>query len=324
MTFESLKTKPRAVILDTDIGPDCDDVGALAVLFSYAKELGFKIAGICNCTANIHGTATLDAICSYCGYEKIPLGMCSQPDFMVSEKHEKYTRYIAERFSKKFQTQALKILPHVAFYRSLLANAEDDGAVIVTIGMLNCLSDLLNSPADEYSPLCGKDLVKKKVHAVVSMAAKYPEGREFNVYCDGTSAKNVFESCPVPMLLSDFVLGRSIVSGFPEEAEQTQEANPLFKSYQLYTKDNPRMENYKNASFDLTAVQFACEGEGEIYGLTPAGRLEFYNSDPEKYPNADATRFVEDTEGNIRFMTKKIDDASIAKLLEERIYQFNQ
>ena len=34
MIFESLKQKPRGVILDTDIGPDCDDVGALAVLIS--------------------------------------------------------------------------------------------------------------------------------------------------------------------------------------------------------------------------------------------------------------------------------------------------
>ena len=126
------------------------------------------------------------------------------------------------------------------------------------------------------------------------------------------------------MLLSDFVLGRSVISGFSENAETMQENNPIFKSYQLYTKDSPGKENYRNPSFDLTAVQFACEGEGEIYGLTPTGRLEFYNSNPEKYPHADATRFVEDPRGNLRFMTKKIDDASIAKLLEERIYQFNQ
>ncbi len=322
--FESLKSKPRTVILDTDIGPDCDDVGALAVLFSYANELHFQIGGICNCTANLHGTATLDALCSYCGFGNIPLGMCSDPNFMASEKYEKYNRYIAERFSKKFQTKTLKYLPHIAFYRSLLANAEDQEVIIVTIGMLNCLSDLLDSPPDEYSPLSGIELVKQKVHAVVSMAAKYPEGREFNVYCDYEGAKNVFESCPVPMFLSDFVLGKSIVSGFSEDLEDTQENNPLFKSYQLYTKNNPHMEHYRNSSYDLTAVQFACEGEGEIYGLTPAGKLEFYNSNPEKYPNADATRFVEDAKGNIRFMTKKIDDASIAALLEKRIYRYNQ
>ena len=321
--FESLRKKPRRVILDTDIGPDCDDMGALAVLFSYARELGFEVAGICNCTSSSWGTATLDAICSYCGFPDTTLGAFSRPDFITGEKYEAYNRYIAERFSKKHRQGSLNPIGHLAFYRSLLVDAEDDGIVLITIGMLNCLSDLLDSPPDTLSPLSGRELVERKVHAVISMAAKLPKGREFNVFCDHEAAKHVFEQCPVPMILSDFVLGKTIVSGFSESMEGSQENNPIFKSYQLYTKDNPNKENYKNPSFDLTAVHFACEGEGEIYGLTNAGRLEFYNADPAKYPHDDATHFVEDTRGNIRFMTKKTDDTSIAKALEERIYQFN-
>jgi hypothetical protein len=324
MIFESLKQKKRAVILDTDIGPDCDDVGALAVLISYAKELDFPILGVCNCTSNLFGTATLDALCDYCGVENIPLGMYSKPDFLCAESHCKYNRYIAENFSKKYRNGSLSPMPHVTFYRKLLAEAEDDGVIIITIGMFNCVSDLLDSPPDEYSPLSGRELVAKKVYALVSMAARLPEGREFNVYCDYRAAKNIFENCPVPMFLSDYVLGTSILSGFSENMEQTQESNPIFKAYQLYSKDNPHKENYKNPSYDLTAVQFACEGEGEIYGLTGTGHLEFFHYKPEKFPNADATRFVEDAGGNVRYMTKKIDDASIAKMLEERIYQFNQ
>lgn len=322
MAFESLKQKKRAVILDTDIGPDCDDVGALALLLSYASDLDFEVAGICNCTSNLYGTATLDAILSYCGHREIPLGMYSKSGFM--DTYEKYNRYIAEHFSDRLRSGTLQYLPHVPFYRSLLAKAEDGGVILVTIGMFNCLSDLLNSPPDEYSNLSGRELVAKKVYALVSMAALFPEGREFNVFCDPIAAKTVFEDCPVPIFLSDYVLGRSIVSGFSEEMEQTQENNPIFKAYQLYTKDNPHRANYKNPSYDLTAVQFAAEGEGEIYGLTTTGRLEFYNANPEKYPLADATRFVEDAEGNIRFLIKRIDDASIAALMEKRMHRYNQ
>ena len=324
MIFESLKQKPRGVILDTDIGPDCDDVGALAVLISYAKELSFPILGICNCTSNPFGTATLDALCDYCGVPEIPLGAYTGKDFLNGEPYCKYNRYIAEHFSKKYQNKTLNPLPHVPFYRKLLAEAADDGVIIVTIGMFNCVSDLLNSPPDEYSPLSGKELMAKKLHAVVSMAAKLPEGREFNVFCDYRAAKNVFENCPVPMVLSDFVLGHSIAAGFSPADEEAQRNNPIFASYYHYVKDNPHKENYRNPAYDLTAVQFACEGEGELYGLTERGYLEFFHYKPEKYPNPDATRFVEDTGGNIRFMTKKIDDSSIAKMLEERIYQFNQ
>ena len=32
MKFQPVAEKKRSIILDTDIGPDCDDAGALAVL----------------------------------------------------------------------------------------------------------------------------------------------------------------------------------------------------------------------------------------------------------------------------------------------------
>ena len=31
------ETKPKTIILDTDIGPDCDDVGALLMLLKLEK-----------------------------------------------------------------------------------------------------------------------------------------------------------------------------------------------------------------------------------------------------------------------------------------------
>ena len=324
MIFESLKHKKRTVILDTDIGPDCDDVGAIAVLLSYARELNFPIGGICNCTSSIYGTATLNALLSYCGAEQIPLGGYSKPDFMVDEKFQAYNRYVAEQYSKAFQSNALSSEDHLPFYRRILANAKEKDVIILTIGMFNCLSDLLNSPPDSISPLCGKELVEQKVYAVVSMAAKYPEGREFNVVCDAPAAQNVFENCPVPIFLSDFLLGKSIPTGFSEEDEKAQRSNPIFNAYRLYTMGNPNKENYQNPSLDLTAVQFACEGEGEIYGLTEAGDLEFYNYDPARFQTADATRFVPNPNGKIRFMIKNTSDEVIKRLLEERIYQFNQ
>lgn len=38
MKYEPLKRVKRAVLLDTDIGPDCDDVGALVLLHHLAKN----------------------------------------------------------------------------------------------------------------------------------------------------------------------------------------------------------------------------------------------------------------------------------------------
>ena len=74
--------RPGPVILDTDIGPDCDDVGALAVLISYAKEYGFPILGVCNCTSNNAGTGTIDAVARFCNYPIERIAQWDKPGFM--------------------------------------------------------------------------------------------------------------------------------------------------------------------------------------------------------------------------------------------------
>lgn len=318
--FESLKMKKRSIILDTDIGPDCDDVGALAVMFSYAKENGVKVLGVNNCTSNVYGTATVDAIREYCGYPELQLGMYSKPGFY--EDTQKYNKYIAENYSTKYKNNTLEYLPEVEFYRSLLASAEDDGVILVTVGMFNTFAAFLKSGADKYSPLTGIELAKKKLHSVVSMAAILPAGREFNVICDFEASKYCFDNCPVPMYLSDFNIGINLFTGYaPEDAEKYKN-NPIYEAYQLYTADWARVGF--NNSFDLTAVQFAFEGEGELYSLTPAGRLEFFNEAPDRVPNADATRFIECEDGNIRFMIKNVSNETIAETLQVRMDEFNK
>ena len=317
--FESLKLKKRSIMLDTDIGPDCDDVGALAVMLSYAKESGIDVLGVCNCTSNVYGTATVDAIREYCSFPEFTIGMYSRPGFYADA--QKYNKYIAETYSTKYKNNTLKYLPNVEFYRSLLASAEDDGVILVTIGMFNTFAEFLKSGADEISTLSGIELAKKKLHAVVSMAAVLPAGREFNVICDYEASKFCFDNCPVPMYLSDFKVGLSVFNGYEPDKAETYKNNPIFDSYQLYTADWQRVGF--NRSFDLTAVQFAFEGEGKLYSLTPAGRLEFFNEAPDKLPNADATRFVECENGNIRFMIKNVSDEEIAASLQARMDEFN-
>ncbi len=307
--FEPLSIKPRSVILDTDIGPDCDDVGAIVTLIHYAKTYGFPIAGVCNCTSNRAGTGTVDAVFRRCGMETPPLGQWSRPDFQDAPACHKYNDAVAEKFSPAYRNGTLKVEDEVTFYRRLLAASPDDGTVIITIGMFNDLAALLRSSADEYSPLTGLELVKQKVHCLVSMAAILPEGREFNVVEDYQSARAVFESWPTPAYFSDFHIGVSIRTGYAHITDPAAiEADPLALSYHLYTKDWPAPKG-DNASYDLTAVQFAVLGEGEYYGLGEPGRLEFYAEIPDR---PDATRFVPDAEGNLRFMVKRAEDGVIA------------
>lgn len=310
--YKPLSITKKSVILDTDMGPDCDDAGALATLISYAKEYDFDIIGICNCTSNRPGMGTIDALCRYCDYPIENLGQWEHPGFMDDASCHKYTDEIAQRFSPLYASGTLKVLPSVEFYRRTLATAADDSVVIIVIGMLNTLSALLNSQPDDISPLSGKQLIEQKVSALVSMAAILPQGRECNVLNDYPAAENVFTNWPTDMYLSDFHIGWQIITGFDAAAPQPE--NPIYESYRLWTDGR-----CTNSSYDLTAVQFAVLGECEYYALHQPCRLEFYD---EGAGVPDATRTVDDQNGRIHFMKKLVDDATIAATLNARIHQF--
>lgn len=308
-----LSITKKSVILDTDMGPDCDDVGALVTLIHYAKQYGFDILGVCNCTSNRSGMGAIDAVSEYCGYPIENLGQWEHPGFMDGPECHKYTDEIAQRFSKKYAQGTLKVSPSVEFYRRTLAAAPDDGVVIITIGMFNTLAALLDSQPDEYSPLCGKDLVIKKVNALVSMAAILPEGREFNVLCDYKASERLFADWPTKIYLSDFHIGWQIMTGY--DPAEPQPDSPLYEAYRLYTAGR-----CTNSSYDLTAVQYAVLGDCELYTLhKDAYRMEFYDAGTG---TPDATRAIADPNGRIYFMKKLVDDAVIANSLNQIMHQF--
>lgn len=311
--FEPLSQKPRSVILDTDIGPDCDDVGALVCLLHYAKQYHFPILGICNCTSNKAGTGTIDAVCRHCGIETPYLGQWSHEGFMDDAACHKYNDAVAEGFSEAYRQGELNPVDEVTFYRTLLSKAKDDEVMLITIGMFNDLAALLASPPDELSPLNGLELVKAKVHCLVSMAAILPEGRECNVISDSESAKAVFSLWPTPIFLSDFHIGWKIMTGYEHIQEPAAiQSSPLTLAYHLYTKDWTHLPmKGMNSSYDLTAIQFAVEGEGTYYSLLEPVELEFYAAIPEQPEVVDATRILPSPEGRFHFMKKEASDEAI-------------
>ncbi len=303
------------VVLDTDIGADCDDVGALALLISYAREYHFPILGVCNCSSSAAGNGAIDAVARYCGAPVAALGQWDKPGLLDSAECHTYTDRLAQHFSEDFRRGTLSVEAAVPFYRRLLASAADGSVTLISIGTLNDIAALLDSVPDGISPLTGFELTARKVRALVGMAASYPQGREYNIVQDAASARRVLTDFPAPVYLSDFRLGITFHVGFdgPSDAPAMQN-NPIYKAFELCTRGICH-----KCGFDLTAVQFATLGEGEYYTLTKPGRLEFYE---EVAGVCDATRFVPDPAGNIRFLQKKATDAAIAAELNRRIRAF--
>jgi len=88
-----------SVILDTDIGSDCDDAGALAVLHALADAGELEILGVVFSSGkNRYGVGTCDAINTYYGRGDLPLGQYQGTD--VGDPGNSYTMQIAENTSR--------------------------------------------------------------------------------------------------------------------------------------------------------------------------------------------------------------------------------
>jgi hypothetical protein len=159
--------------------------------------------------------------------------------------------------------------------------------------------------------------VKAKVNCLVSMAAILPEGRECNVISDYKAAEVVFNDWPTAVYLSDFHIGWQIMTGYDHIQDPAAiEAHPLVMAYHYYTRDWTHLPRKgMNSSYDLTAIQFAAEGEGEFYSLLEPVDLEFYAAIPERPELVDATRAIPNPEGKFRFMKKEASDEAIRDAL---------
>ncbi len=242
--------KKRNVILDTDMGPDCDDAGALALLLQYCKKYDVKLLGVCNCTSNRYANGTIKAICEYYGIDEPYVGQYKGGEMLPDGL--KYNKAVTKKYCK-YENSACNAEDSIYFYKKLLTQAEDNSVTIITIGTLTTLAGILNED---------KELFNRKVHSVVTMGGKAPKGKEFNIKCDPISAAAVLEKYRNIMVFSDHGIGEDIHSGFEEE----QENNPVFDCYKLYL--DRKHPPYLRSSYDLTAVQYAFEGNGEYYGLS--------------------------------------------------------
>jgi len=153
----------------------------------------------------------------------------------------------------------------ILLYRKILAAQPDHSVTIVTVGFLTNLANLLESKADRYSSLSGVELIRKKVQHLVSMAGRFPEGREYNVFIDSLASKRVFLHWPTPVVYSGFEIGRQIITGrqlIANEKLQSPVKDVFALSMAFSAEDhNGRM------SWDETAVLTAIRGAEPYFGL---------------------------------------------------------
>ena len=301
LAYIPLKEGGRSVILDTDIGPDCDDAGALALLAYYSKKYSVPVLGVANCTSNKYGNGAIKAILNFCGLEDVPTAR--HKGISILENNKKYNKAVTEKYFENV-SDAVKAEDDEDFYKKVLKKQKDNSVTLITIGPLTNICAILKEDPE---------LFNEKVHSLVCMAGKFPDGKEFNIEEDVEAAKFVFENFKKTTVFSGFEVGEKIMTGYSEKPENA-ENNPIYDCYRLYSgNENPP---YLRESWDLTAVQYAFEGNGNFYEtskpvtveISDSGRLK---SEKEKYSRK-------------HYIIKKAPDSEIAGYLNKIINSFNK
>lgn len=270
------------IILDTDMGSDCDDVGALALLNEYFNTGQTEIIGIIYSSGAIpYGVGVIDAINRYYGNNNIPIGanynkaVGDTVDKMQAEKFAKDTSAFKNKFIRNTDVpEQTKLL------RELLSKQKDNSLTYVTIGHTKGLYDLLTSKPDSISDLSGFELAKKKIKKWIALGALNANNKEgyyvkdWNFFFNGTATytKYLVDTFPKPIFFIDG--GTNVLTG--KSLINTPNGNIVRTAYRdwLWNVEKKTL-NDQRPSWDLVTVYFAVEDPKKYFDILTNGYLDF-------------------------------------------------
>jgi inosine-uridine nucleoside N-ribohydrolase len=262
--FSQNKPARVNIIFDSDMGPDYDDVGAITILHALADKGQAKILATMASTKYEGVAGVLNVFNTYFNRPDIPVGV-PKGDAQDLRDFQHWTDTLLAKYPHKIKTNA-EAADAVTLYRKILATQPDNSVTIVTVGFLTNLSNLLNTPADEYSPLTGKELIKRKVKLLVTMGGKFPSGYEFNIMKDAPASKNVYDNWATPVIFSGFEIGVKIKAGLPLIGNAAIKNSPVKDVFKL-SIPMAKEDSLGRCSWDETAVLIAIEGNDQWYTL---------------------------------------------------------
>jgi inosine-uridine nucleoside N-ribohydrolase len=252
-----------AVLLDTDIGPDYDDVGAMAVLHALSDRGEARPLAVISSNKNELAVPAIEILNTYFGRPDLPTGAPKGKGANLGAS-QKWPEMLVEKYPHKI-ARTSDAPDAVETYRTILSKQPDNSVTIITIGFLTNLSDLLDSQPDKISQLSGADLVRRKVKQLVSMAGAFPGGREYNVFIDSVASENVFAHWPNEIIFSGFEIGKEIKTGLKLIGNERLDS-PVKDVYALSIPKS-QGDAAGRMSWDQTAVLAGIRGVQPYFGL---------------------------------------------------------
>lgn len=203
----------RQFILGTDWWTDCDDAVAVRLLARAHLAGDIRLLGVVINACMAYSVPSLDGFLHLEGVRGIPIGIDREAtDFGGNPPYQQRLAPAAVEYTDNDHAEEA-----VGLYRRLLA--ESDAPVdILEIGYPQALTALLESGADDHSPLTGVQLVREKVAHVWVMAGKWSEeGGLENNFCRNPRSRRAGDLlcrlCPVPLTFLGYEVGVSVISG---------------------------------------------------------------------------------------------------------------
>jgi pyrimidine-specific ribonucleoside hydrolase len=297
---------PVKIIFDTDLGPDYDDVGALAFLHAMADSGKAEILATLSSNKHELVAPSIEVLNTYFGRPGLTIGAPKTEGVSLGSSQH-WADSIVGKYPHVIKSTN-EVSDAVDVYRKILNIQSDNSVIIVTVGFLTNLSNLLKSPPDIHSPLTGKELVAKKVMRLVSMAGKFPQGKEFNIYIDSVASRYLYSEWPGDIVFTGWEIGSEIHTGLRLIKSGITDS-PVKDVFRISI---PMSDEDKQGrmSWDETAVMIGIYGTDGFFD-TVRGRI---------IVNPDGTNSWENNpEGKHQYVILKMPVSEMSLFIEERM-----
>lgn len=310
----------KILFIDTDLGGDCDDVGAVALANILKNNNAIELIGMTHTTSLPWGFACIEIVNNYYGNNSIQVGATSRKNYCEANTN-KYAQKMVEAFNYGSINRD-KVKDSIKLIRETLIKQKDNSVTFVCIGQLNNVSDLLDSKPDEISSLTGIELVKQKVKEFVVMGGLfknkdekvyfggYEYEREYNIVTDIKSSQNFIKKVPVKVVFSDFKVGYQVYTAKPLLHIKNMH-HPITFSYYHF-------QNKPRESWDLLAVYYAAFGDDDIFKTSSNGTISILDDGETLFDESThSNHYYIRLNNSIKYIENKINNI----LMEEKIYE---
>ncbi len=302
----------KKIIFDTDMGVDCDDAAALAILLNAHKKGECALIGVTASSTREGASATVQVIADYYGVNVPVARMSAPPNPCDAFNH--YSLHIKNRY--KVEDSKLDSVP---LLRKLLAESEEKVSLVV-VGPMSNIAGLLRTKADEYSPLDGKALVKEKVDVAYIMGGSFHVGEspeqgiiskyvfsEWNILQDIPSAIEVANNLPCETLFVPHEAGYSVWTNMKSGD------NPVWECMKAYAISEKLWNGKEFARHSWDPVTALCP----MHDLSPYFVYSAYGK--VTIDEHGTTKFVATENGKDRYLIPRENYQEVANLVNARV-----